>query len=411
MPMQSRFLPLDGVTVVALEHAVAVPFATRQLADLGARVIKVERPDGGDFARGYDDAINGELSSIFVWVGRGKESVALDLKNPLGRKVLDRALETADIFIQNLSPGAVDRLGYGADILRERYPRLIVVSSSGYGSPGPYTGKRAYDALVQCESGLVATTGTKSRMIKPGFSAADIASGMYMYAAVLMALYQRERTGVGTVIEISMMDAITDWFAHHIYFAQHTGTPAERVDMGHPALTPYGAFPTLDGQTVVIGVQNDREWARLCEVLLELPELPTDPRFATNIARNRNRQFVEDLVSEATSKLRSDELTDLLEGVSIATARINSLVDAANHPQHAARESWVDVDSPAGPVKMFRQVIREEGKEYPAGPVPALGEHTGALLEELGYRKPEVADLQRSGAVAISLTHHDRRHA
>ena len=412
MPRELRKLPLSGVTIVSLEHAVAVPFATRQLADLGARVIKVERPDGGDFARGYDAVINGELSSVFVWVGRGKESITLDLKNPLGRGILDRILETADVFIQNLSPGAVERLGYGADVLRARHPRLILVSNSGYGSPGPYTGKRAYDALVQCESGLVATTGTKDRMIKPGFSAADIASGMYMYAAVLMALYQREHTGVGTAVEVSMMDAITDWFSHHIYFAQHTGKPAERVEMGHPALTPYGAFPTSDGQTVVIGVQNDREWARLCDVLLKEPGLSTDTRYATNIARNQNRDVVEGWVTEATSRLRSDELTDLLEAANIANAHISSLADAAEHPQHVARKSWVDVDSPAGPVKMFRQVIREVGKEYPTGPIPGLGEHTRALLQELGYGEREIAELQRDGAVAIPPSiREESRHA
>lgn len=389
--------PLSGVTVLALEHAVAVPFATRQLADLGARVIKVERPDGGDFARHYDNAVHGDLSSVFVWVGRGKESITLDLKTPSGREVFDSLMAQADVFIQNLSPGAIERMGYSPDSLREKYPRLIVVSNSGYGSPGPYSGKRAYDALVQCESGIVATTGTLDHMVKPGFSAADIAAGMYMYAGVLMALFQRERTGQGTIVEVTMLDAITDFIANHIYFAQHNGAPAPRVEFGHPSLAPYGAFPTADGERVIIGVQNDREWARLCHSLLNDPSLIGDPRTATNIERNRNREFVEGVVSQASSRLASEPLIKLLDEAGIAVARINSLLQAAEHPQHLARERWIDVDSPSGPVPLLKPVITEPGKEFSSGPIPSLGQHTETILRELGYDSATIDEFEKSG--------------
>lgn len=272
---QNEDLPLSGITVVALEHAVAVPIATRQLADLGARVVKIERIDGGDFARGYDVAVEGELSSVFLWTGRGKESLAVDLKTPEGQQIVLDLLDSADVFMQNLSPGAVDRIGLGADHLTRRNPRLIVISNSGYGTPGPYAGKRAYDALVQAESGAVAVTGNKEVMVKPGFSAADVASGMYMTSAAMMALFQRERTGRGTVIDVAMIDAMTDFIANHIYYAQHHGSPAERIGLGHPSLVPYGEYATRD-TPVVIGIQNDREWARLAEKVIARPELVTD---------------------------------------------------------------------------------------------------------------------------------------
>lgn len=391
--------PLHGVTVVALEHAVAVPVATRQLADLGARVIKIERRDGGDFARNYDDVVRGGLSSVFLWTGRGKESITADLKQPEAREVLHALLAEADVFIQNLSPGAVDRMGFGAEDLRNLHPRLIVVSNSGYGEPGPYSGQRAYDALVQCESGVVAGTGTKDIMVKPGFSAADVASGMHMYSAVLMALYQRERTGQGTVVEVAMLDAITDWIANHIYYTQHNGAPPERVNIGHPSLVPYGAFETADGDQIVIGVQNDREWARFARIVLGSPELVDDPSTATNIARAQHRSRVDTLVNTTTSRLPTATLLQLLDEAQIANARLNNLAEAAAHPQFAARDRWVDVDSPVGPVATLRQVIQEQGKQYAAGPIPALGAHTEAILDELGYSAESITGLRQRGAV------------
>lgn len=392
-------LPLSGVTVVALEHAVASPFASRQLADLGARVIKVERVGEGDFARHYDDVVHGELSSVFVWVARGKESIAVDLKSKEGHEILDKLLAEADVFIHNMSPGAVDRMGYSTDLLRTRFPRLIIASNSGYGSPGPYTGKRAYDALVQCESGIVATTGTVDHMVKPGFSASDIAAGMYLYAGILMGLFQRERTGEGTAIEVTMLDAITDFIANHIYFAKHTGTPAPRVEFGHPSLTPYGAFPTKNGEEVIIGVQNDREWARLCQTLLKDETLIVNPETATNIERNKRRQYVEGLVAAQTARYTAEELFELLDGAGVAIAHVNSLLQAAEHPQHIARDRWATSQSSAGPVSLFRQVITERGKEYPIGDIPDLGQQTESILRDLGYDDEQIEYMQSIGAV------------
>jgi itaconate CoA-transferase len=391
--------PLAGVTVIALEHAVAVPMATRQLADLGARVIKIERTDGGDFARGYDAVVGGALSSVFLWVGRGKESLTLDLKQEEGREILDRLLADADIFIQNLSPGAVERMGFGADDLRTRHPRLIVISNSGYGQPGPYSGRRAYDALVQCESGVVAATGTEDMMVKPGFSAADVAGGMYMHAAALMGLYQREQTGEGTVVDVAMLDAITDWIANHIYYAQHHGRPADRINIGHPSLVPYGAYNTADDDKVVIGIQNDREWERFARLVLEQPSLATDARMSTNIARAKHRTEVDEIVHATTTSLPTTTLVKKLDEANIANAKVNSLTDAAAHPQTRARERWVDVQTPVGLVPTLRQVISERGKEYAVGAVPSLGEHTEAILAELGFAPDEVMSLRARGVV------------
>ncbi|WP_016881241.1 MULTISPECIES: CaiB/BaiF CoA transferase family protein [unclassified Rhodococcus (in: high G+C Gram-positive bacteria)] len=394
-------LPLTGVTVVALEHAVAVPIATRQLADLGARVIKVERIDGGDFARGYDAAVAGEMSSVFLWTGRGKESLALDLKSPEGRQIMLELLASADVFMQNMSPGAVERLGLGADELTHRNPRLIVVSNSGYGTPGPYAGKRAYDALVQAESGAVAVTGTKDLMVKPGFSAADVASGMYMTSAAMMGLFQRERTGSGTVVDVAMIDAMTDFIANHIYYAQHHGSPAERISLGHPSLVPYGEYATQD-TPVVIGIQNDREWARFAEHVMGRRELVCDPRYATNVARARRRDEVDALVADTCRRFTAGELTELLDQIGIACARVNDLAVVAEHPQLVERGRWVETPTPVGPVPTLRQVITERGKEYPVRPVPALGQHSRQLLAELGHDEKKIDDFLRRGIVATA---------
>lgn len=394
-------LPLGGITVVALEHAVAVPIATRQLADLGARVIKVERVDGGDFARGYDVAVAGEVSSVFLWTGRGKESLALDIKSPEGHKIMLEVLESADVFMQNMSPGAVERLGLGADELARLNPRLVVVSNSGYGTPGPYAGKRAYDALVQAESGAVAVTGTKDMMVKPGFSAADVASGMYMTSAAMMGLFQRERTGRGTVVDVAMIDAMTDFIANHIYYAQHFGTAAERIGLGHPSLVPYGEYATQD-TPVVVGIQNDREWARFAEHVMGRPELISDPQYATNVARARRRGEVDALVADTCKGFTAAELTALLDRIGIACARVNDLAAVAEHPQLVERGRWVETPTPVGPVPTLRQVITERGKEYPVRPVPSLGEHTRQLLLELGRDEDTIDDLLRRKIVADS---------
>ncbi|MGH3467270.1 MAG: CaiB/BaiF CoA transferase family protein [Thermocrispum sp.] len=384
--------PLHGVTVVAVEHAVAVPIATRQLADLGARVIKVERVDGGDFARGYDVAVAGEVSSVFLWTGRGKESLAVDVKSAAGIEIVLDLVERADVFIQNLSPGAAERLGLGAQELVARNPRLVAVSNSGYGSPGPYAGKRAYDALVQAEAGAVAVTGTKDLTVKPGFSAADVASGMYMAQAVMMGLFQRERTGRGTVVDVAMIDAMTDFIANHIYYAQHHGSPAERISLGHTSLVPYGEYATQD-TPVVVGIQNDREWQRLAEQVLGRPDLVTNPRYATNVARARRRAEVDDLVAQACLLYTATGLTQLLDDIGIACARVNQLENVAVHPQLVERDRWVDTPTPVGPVPTLRQVITERGKEYPVRGVPSLGEHTRRILRELGRDDAAVEEL------------------
>ena len=390
--------PLHGVTVVALEHAVAVPIATRQLADLGARVVKVERIDGGDFARGYDVAVAGEVSSVFLWTGRGKESLAVDLKTSEGIQIVLDLLDTADVFIQNLSPGAVERLGLGPDELTRRNPGLIVVSNSGYGTPGPYAGKRAYDALVQAESGVVAVTGTADVMVKPGFSAADVASGMYMAQAALMGLFQRERTGRGTIVDVAMIDAMTDFIANHIYYTQHHGSPPERISLGHPSLVPYGEYATRD-TPVVVGIQNDREWGRLAEHVLKQPDLITDARYATNVARASRRREVDTLVAEACLRYTAQELTTLLDDIGIACARVNDLTAVAEHPQLLERDRWVATPTPAGTVPTLRQVITERGKDYPVRAVPSLGEHTRLVLGQLGRDEAAVEDLVRRGVV------------
>jgi crotonobetainyl-CoA:carnitine CoA-transferase CaiB-like acyl-CoA transferase len=393
--------PLAGITVVALEHAVAVPMATRQLADLGARVIKIERVDGGDFARGYDNAVGGSVSSVFLWTSRGKESLAVDVKSPQGRQLVLDLVTQADVFIQNLSPGAVERLGLGPEDLTALNERLIYISNSGYGSPGPYAGKRAYDALVQAEAGVVAVTGTEDEMVKPGFSAADVASGMYMFSAALTGLYQREHTQRGGVFEVTMLDAMTDFIANHIYYAQNKGEPASRLSLGHPSLVPYGEYSTLDGR-VVVGVQNDREWRRFAEAILGGPELADDPRFATNVARAGRREEVDGLVARACASYTSEQLTNALDAAQIACAKVNLLPEVAAHPQLSARDRWVETPTPAGPAATLRPVITQRGVHATTGAVPALGEHTRSILRSLEYHEQTIEDLVSAGIVLQS---------
>ena len=389
--------PLDGMVVVALEQAVAAPLASRHLADLGARVVKLERTDGGDFARHYDHAVHG-LASHFVWLNRGKESVALDLKSEAGRDVLARLLERADVFLHNLGPGAVDRLGFASADLRARHPRLVVCAMSGYGSTGPYRDKRAYDLLVQSEAALVAVTGTPEHPAKAGIPVADIASGMYAFANVLAALLHRERTGEGTAFEVTMFDALVEWMGHPIYATEHTGEAPPRVGLSHPVIAPYDAYWTSDGHEVVIGIQNDREWVRLATDVLGKPELATDPDFSTNVARVRNRERVDEVVGAAVSKLSIDDAVRALDDAHIASARLNEVGDLIAHQQLVARDRWRAVATPVGRVRALRSPMEPVG-ESPMGPVPSLGQHTDAVLAELGYTIDEIAAMHDGGEV------------
>ncbi|WP_085208208.1 CaiB/BaiF CoA-transferase family protein [Streptomyces sp. Amel2xC10] len=392
--------PLEGVTVVAVEQAVAAPFATRQLADLGARVIKVERIDGGDFARGYDTAAGG-LASHFVWCNRGKESIALDLKDPRGLDVVRRLIADADVFVQNLAQGAAARLGLDAATLCAAHPRLIAVDVSGYGSGGPYADKRAYDMLVQCEAGLVSVTGTPGQPVKAGIPAADIAAGMYAFSGVLAALVRRGTTGRGGPVEVSMLEALAEWMGHPLHHTIHGGTPPERTGLAHAVIAPYDAYPTADGGRVLLSVQNDREWRRLAERVLGRPGLGTDPEFATNAARVTHRERTDALVGEALGALGTDEALALLEAAGIACARLRDLRELNEHPQLAARERWREVGSPVGPLRaLLPPITLPGGSEARMGDVPALGEHTEALLRAAGMTDEEIAALRRDGVAA-----------
>lgn len=373
-------LPLEGVTVVSLEQAVAAPFATRQLADLGARVIKVERPTG-DFARGYDTAVNG-MSSHFVWINRSKESIALDLKTEDDQRVMDKLLAKADVFVQNLAPGAAARLGLGADRLRERDPRLIVCDLSGYGSSGPYRSKKAYDLLVQCETGLVSITGGEEPA-KTGISTADIAGGMYAFSGILAALYERERTGRGSAFEVSLFDALGEWMGFPYYYATYGGQAPRRSGARHAAIAPYGPFAAGDGTQVFLGVQNEREWVRFCEQVLRRPELAADPRFDDNPKRVENVVELQGVIESGFADMTGDEIEQRLEEVGIANARMRTMSEFADHPQLAARDRWREVDSPAGPVRALLPPITVAGREPRMDPIPEIGSHTDKILEEL----------------------------
>ncbi|MGP3954235.1 CaiB/BaiF CoA transferase family protein [Streptomyces sp. 7N604] len=392
-------LPLDGITVVAVEQAVSAPFATRQLADLGARVVKVERPEGGDFARAYDTSVRG-LASHFVWANRGKESIALDLKDERGREVLEQLVAGADVFVQNLAQGAAARLGLDAAALCARHPRLVAVDVSGYGPEGPYAHKRAYDMLVQCEAGLVSVTGTPEQPVKAGVPAADIAAAMYAFSGVLAALLRRGVTGRGGPVEVSMFDALAEWMGHPLYFGMYGGEPPARTALAHAVIAPYDAYPTADGPLVLLSVQNDREWRRLAEQVLERPELGRDPDFATNVARTGNRAKTDAAVAEALAGLAADEAIGRLERAGIACARLNGVAELAAHPQLSARDRWREVTSPAGPLRTLLPPITLPGSEASMGGVPGLGEHTDALLRALGMTDAQITALRRDGVVA-----------
>ncbi|WP_405558929.1 CaiB/BaiF CoA transferase family protein [Streptomyces sp. NBC_01171] len=392
--------PLEGVTVVAVEQAVSAPFATRQLADLGARVIKVERVDGGDFARGYDTTAEG-LASHFVWCNRGKESIALDLKDPRGLDVVRRLIADADVFVQNLAHGAAARLGLDAATLCAADPRLIAVDISGYGSSGPYADKRAYDMLVQCEAGLVSVTGTPERPVKAGIPAADIAAAMYAFSGVLAALVRRGTTGRGGPVEVSMLEALAEWMGHPLHHTMHGGEPPARTGLAHAVIVPYDSYETAEGGRVLLSVQNDREWRRLAEQVLEKPELAHDPSYATNAARVAGRERTDALVAGALGALTADEALARLEAAGIACARIRDLAELAEHPQLAAREGWRRVGSPVGPLRaLLPPITLPGGAETRLGDVPALGRHTDALLRAVGMTDDEIAALRRDGVAA-----------
>lgn len=375
--------PLAGIVVVSVEQAVAAPFATRQLADLGARVIKVERPDGGDFARHYDRTVHGEASH-FVWLNRGKESVALDLKDSSDREVLDALLGRADVFVQNLAPGAAGRLGLGAETLRARWPSLITCAISGYGTSGPYRDKKAYDLLIQCETGFVSVTGTPSEPAKAGASVADIATGMYAYSGILAALYERSRTGEGTALEVAMLDALGEWMHQPYYYFVYGEQPVRRTGVKHASIAPYGPYRAGDGSSVFVGLQHDREWGVLCERVLGRPELTGDPRFARNAGRVAHDAELTAILEAAFADRSADEVVAALDGAGIACARMRSPSEFAEHPQLAARDRWREVATPSGPVRALLPPVTVAGREAPMGAVPALGEHTEAVRRELG---------------------------
>jgi len=381
-PKPAGALPLAGILVVSLEQAVAAPFATRQLADLGARVIKVERAGAGDFARGYDHAVLGQ-ASYFVWLNRGKESIELDVKSARGQQVLAALLARADVFVQNLAPGAADRLGLSAAALRARHPRLICCSVSGYGPDGPYASKKAYDLLVQCEAGLLSVTGTPEVPSKAGISVADIAAGMYAFTGVLTGLYERERTGVGSAVEVAMLDALAEWMSQPVLFTEYGGQPPRRTGARHASISPYGPYQATDGQ-VFVGLQNEREWAALCTEVLRQPELSTDPRFATNTDRVGHDDELTAIIEAVLASMSADEVITLLDRAGIATARLRTPAELAAHPQLAARDRWREVDTPAGPIRAVLPPVTVADREPVMGRVPALGEHTAAVLAELG---------------------------
>jgi itaconate CoA-transferase len=391
-------LPLEGIMVVSLEQAVAAPFATRQLADLGVRVIKIERPGVGDFARGYDATVNG-MSSHFVWLNRSKQSLSLNLKENGAKDVLNRLLARADVFVHNLAPGATERLGFGAERLREEHPRLIDCGISGYGSTGPYRDKKAYDLLVQCETGLVSTTGTPETPSKVGISAADIAAGMYAYTGILTALYMRERTGEGAAFEVSLLEALGEWMGFPAYFTGYGGSQPPRTGASHAAIAPYGPFEAGDGRVVFLGLQNEREWVKFCEAVLERSELETDPRFDTNSRRVENGEELDEAIEEAFKDLSSEDVISRLDEARIANARMRTVQEFLDHPQLEARDRWREVDSPVGPIRALVPPVTMQGVESVMEPIPEVGEHTDAILEELDLDPDAVGSFREAGAV------------
>ena len=393
--------PLAGITVITLEHAIAAPFATRQLADLGARVIKIERPGSGDFARGYDKRTRG-LASHFVWTNRSKESLTLDVKHPLADTVLQRLLAQADVLVQNLAPGAATRLGLGYETLEKSHPRLIVCDISGYGEDGPYTEKKAYDLLIQSEGGFLSITGTPDAPCKAGNSIADIAAGMYAYTNILAALIERGKTGKGRRIEVSMLEAMAEWMSYPLYYSIDDQPPPARTGAAHATIYPYGPFKVGAGETaatVMLGLQNEREWAVFCERVLLQPALAADPRFAGNAQRQTNRPALAAIIDAVFSQLDATTLVARLDQAEIANARVNDMAALWRHPQLQARDRWRTIASPVGPLPALLPPGMTAADEPRMDAVPALGEHTRAILAECGLSDAEVNQLQTEGAI------------
>ena len=382
--------PLDGITVIALEHAIAAPYCTRQLADLGARVIKIERPGVGDFARDYDERVRG-MASHFVWTNRSKESVELDLKRPEAREVLRRLLAKADVLVQNLAPGAAARLGLGFDALQALHPQLIVCDISGYGNDGPYRDKKAYDLLIQSEAGFLSVTGTPDEPTKAGCSIADISAGMVAYGQVLAALLQRGKTGKGSHIDVSMLESMVEWMGYPMYYAFDGQPPPPRAGASHSTIYPYGPFPTGDGKQVMLGLQNEREWKAFCETCLGEAQLASDPRFNTNARRSAARSELHAIIVERFSRLSGGQLIERLEAAQIANAHLNDMADVYAHPQLRARQRWVEVDSPQGALPALLPPGSSSAFAPRMDGVPALGRHTEAVLRELGFSAAEMA--------------------
>jgi itaconate CoA-transferase len=390
--------PLDGITVVSLEHAIAAPFCTRQLADMGARVIKIERPGSGDFARGYDERVRG-LSSHFVWTNRSKESLTLDLKREEAGDVMQRLLESADVLVQNLAPGAAARLGLSFDTLHERFPRLIVCDISGYGEGGPYQDKKAYDLLIQSESGFLSVTGTQDDPVKAGCSIADIAAGMYAYSAILNALLLRQKTGVGSRLDVSMLESMVEWMGFPMYYAFEGAKPPVRAGAAHASIYPYGPFPVGDGSTIMLGLQNDREWRVFCAQVLRQATLAEDARFISNSQRTANREVLRDLIVAAFADLSIEQVTQRLEDAQIANARVNDMAGVWAHPQLQARARWSQVDSPAGMLPALLPPASSNAFAPRMAAVPAVGQNTDAVLASLGYAPDQVAQFHASEVV------------
>jgi crotonobetainyl-CoA:carnitine CoA-transferase CaiB-like acyl-CoA transferase len=378
--------PLDHITVVSLEHAVAAPFCTRQLADLGARVIKVERPGPGDFARAYDQRAKG-LSSHFVWINRSKESLALDLKDQQDLDVLKQLIAKADVLVQNLAPGATGRMGLDAATLRAEHPRLIVCDISGYGNDGPYRDKKAYDLLIQSEAGFLSITGTPDHPSKSGNSIADIAAGMYAYTNILSALIQRDKTGEGSHIDVSMLEALGEWMGYPMYYAMDNASPPPRSAAAHATIYPYGPFSAGDGGTVMLGLQNEREWVQFCQHVLQRSALATDARFDSNAQRNAHRNDLQQIILDTFSELTTAQVIERLDMAQIANARMNTMADLWAHPQLHARERWTTVDSPVGDLPALLPPGKQSAFEYRMGAIPSVGEHTDAILKELGVQR------------------------
>jgi itaconate CoA-transferase len=390
--------PLDGIFVVTLEHAVAAPFCTRQLADLGARVIKIERPDTGDFARTYDERVRG-LASFFVWLNRSKESLTLNVKHPEAMRILSGLLERADVLVQNLAPGAAARLGMSHESLRHKHPRLIVCDISGYGSNGPYRDKKAYDLLIQSEAGFLSITGTPAEPAKAGCSIGDISAGMYAYSNILAALIQRGKTGRGCRIDVSMLESMVEWMSHALYYSFEGARSPSRTGAAHATIYPYGPFPTGDGKTVMLGLQNEREWAVFCRDVLQRPELITDERFTSNSKRSFAREALHSLIVETFAALTAEQVIERLEAAQIANARVNDMNDVWQHPQLKARGRWTEVLTPAGPVPALLPPGMADASMLRMDAVPKLGQHTDAILGELGWSGADIDRLRATGVI------------